>query len=74
MVTHELICMYPEVVGARLHEVIATDSDVFLTAFGINAETEMGPWLHYTIFPSLMVTGETMVVVIQDLILKLMLP
>ena len=50
--------MYPEVVGAHLHEVIATDSDVFLTAFGINAETEMGPWLRDTIVPSLILTGE----------------
>ena len=50
--------MYPEVVGAHLHEVIATDSDVFLTAFGINAETKMGPWLRDTIGPSLMLTGE----------------
>ena len=49
--------MYPEVVDARLHEVITTDSDVFLTAFGINTETEMGPGLHDIIVPSLMLTG-----------------
>ena len=55
--TDEFICMYPEVVDARLHEVITTDSDAFLTAFGINTETEMGPGLHDIIVPSLMLTG-----------------
>ena len=50
--------MYPEVVDARLHEVITTDSDVFLTAFGINTETEMGPGLHDIIVLFLMLTGE----------------
>ena len=56
--TDEFICMYPEVVDARLNEVIATKADVFLTTFGINAETKMGPCLHDIIVPSLILTGE----------------
>ena len=56
--TDEFIIMYPEVIDARLSQVIATDAQVFLNVFGIYAGTEMGPWLHEITAPSLILTGE----------------
>lgn len=50
--------MYPEVVNARFREFIATEAQVFLTAFGNSAGTEMDPWLHDMTVPSLILKGE----------------
>jgi 3-oxoadipate enol-lactonase len=48
----------PDVVEARLKQVIGTNPDVFLNVFHIYAETEMAPWLHEVPTPSLVLTGE----------------
>lgn len=45
-------------IEARKRQVIATDPDVFLNVFHIYAETEMSPWLHEVVAPSLVLTGE----------------
>ena len=49
---------HPEVVEARLKQVIATDAEVFLTVFRLYAGTEMAPWLHRVTAPCLVLTGE----------------
>lgn len=56
--TDNFIKTYPEIVEARLRQVIATDAQVFLNVFGIYAGTEMGPWIHEISAPSLILTGE----------------
>ncbi|WP_022726835.1 alpha/beta fold hydrolase [Fodinicurvata sediminis] len=48
----------PDVVQARLKQVVGTNPDVFLNVFHIYAETEMAPWLHEVSAPSLVLTGE----------------
>ncbi len=56
--TDGFIEQYPEVVENRLKQVIATDADIFLNVFRIYAGTEMEPWLHKVVAPSLVLTGE----------------
>ena len=48
----------PDLVQARLNEVLETPAEVFLAVFRIYAATEMGPWLHQITAPSLVLTGE----------------
>ncbi len=48
----------PDIVRARLDQVIACDPDVFLNVFDIYANCEMSPWLHEVDAPSLVLTGE----------------
>ena len=56
--TDDFIATHPDVVRARLEQVIATNPDVFLNVFRIYAGTEMAPWLHQVTAPSLVLTGE----------------
>jgi len=56
--TDNFIVTCPEIVEARLQQVIATNASVFLTVFGIYAGTEMAPWIHEIAAPSLILTGE----------------
>jgi pimeloyl-ACP methyl ester carboxylesterase len=56
--TDAFIAASPDVVEARLKQVIATKAEVFLNVFRIYAGTEMAPWLHEIAAPSLIVTGE----------------
>jgi len=56
--TDAFIAASPDVVEARLQQVIATNAEVFLNVFRIYADTEMAPWLHEVAAPSLIVTGE----------------
>ena len=56
--TDEFIDRSPEVVEARLQQVTDMDAEVFLNVFDIYAETEMSPWLHEVVAPSLVLTGE----------------
>lgn len=48
----------PNVVRARLDQVMSTNPEVFLNVFRIYAETEMAPWLKEVNTPSLVLTGE----------------
>jgi 3-oxoadipate enol-lactonase len=56
--TDEFIEQNPEIISARLKQVIDTDPDVFLNVFRIYAGTEMSPWLNLVKPPSLILTGE----------------
>lgn len=56
--TDEFARANPDVVQARLKQVMGTNPDVFLNVFHIYAETEMAPWLHEVSAPSLVLTGE----------------
>ena len=56
--TDAFIAANPDVVEARMQQVLATDSSVFLNVFDIYAQTEMSPWLHHVAAPSLVLTGE----------------
>lgn len=56
--TDEFIEQNPDIVSARLKQVIATNPDVFLNVFRIYAGTEMSPWLNRIKTPSLILTGE----------------
>lgn len=56
--TDGFITNHPNVVKARLEQVIATDARIFLNVFAIYADTEMAPWLHEINAPSLVLTGE----------------
>lgn len=48
----------PDMINARLQQVIDTPADVFLSVFWIYATTEMAPWLHRFDCPCLVLTGE----------------
>jgi pimeloyl-ACP methyl ester carboxylesterase len=48
----------PDIIRARLDQVIATDPSVFLNVFRIYASVEMMPWLHEIEAPCLVLTGE----------------
>jgi pimeloyl-ACP methyl ester carboxylesterase len=48
----------PDVIAARMRQVLQTDPEVFLTVFDIYAETEMAPWLGEVTAPALVLTGE----------------
>ena len=56
--TDQFIAENGEVVTARLKQVVGTNPDVFLNVFRIYAGTEMAPWLHQVMTPSLVLTGE----------------
>jgi len=56
--TDEFVVAQPELIEARIKQVTDTDPDVFLNVFHIYAETEMSPWLHQVMHPSLVLTGE----------------
>lgn len=56
--TNGFIENFPDMVEARLNQVIGTDPDVFLNVFRIYASVEMSPWLHEVTAPSLILTGE----------------
>ncbi len=56
--TDEFIAANPDIVEARMQQVVGTDAGVFLQVFAIYAETEMAPWLHEISAPSLVLTGE----------------
>ena len=48
----------PDVVQARLKQVLDTPEDVFTSVFDIYASTEMAAWLHQVDVPCLVLTGE----------------
>ncbi len=54
----EFIANYPDIVEARIKQVIETPEDVFLSVFEIYAATEMLPWLPQLDCPCLVMTGE----------------
>jgi len=56
--TDEFVVAQPELIEARIKQVTDTDPDIFLNVFHIYAETEMSPWLHQVVHPSLVLTGE----------------
>jgi len=56
--TDGFIAEHPEVIEARMAQVIGTNPEVFLNVFDIYAETEMAPWLHEITARSLVLTGE----------------
>lgn len=56
--TDAFIATSPEVVQARMDQVVGTDAEIFLNVFDIYAGTEMAPWLHEITAPSLVLTGE----------------
>ena len=56
--TDQFIEQHPDVVEARLKQVVDTDAAVFLNVFRIYAGTEMLPWLHEIKRPALVMTGE----------------
>ncbi|OED43550.1 alpha/beta hydrolase [Chromatiales bacterium (ex Bugula neritina AB1)] len=56
--TDSFIATHPEVIAARLQQVINTDPNIFLNVFRIYATTEMAPWIHEITHPCLVLTGE----------------
>ena len=56
--TDDFIAQNPETIDARMQQVIATDTDVFLNVFDIYATTEMAPWIAEVTHPALVLTGE----------------
>ena len=56
--TDQFTASSPDIVAARLKQVIDTDPEIFLNVFRIYASTEMLPWLHDIRCPSLVLTGE----------------
>jgi pimeloyl-ACP methyl ester carboxylesterase len=56
--TDAFIAANPDVIRARLDQVIATDPDVFLNVFRIYANFEMMSWLHEIECSCLVLTGE----------------
>ena len=48
----------PDVIDWRKQQVMDTPADVFLNAFDIYAETEMGPWLKEIAVQAMVLTGE----------------
>ena len=56
--TDEFTAAYPDVVAARLKQVLDTPENVFLNVFRIYADTEMISWLHQIQAPALVLTGE----------------
>ena len=56
--TDAFVAARPEVIEARIRQVIETPSDVFLSVFRIYAETEMAPWLGQIKASALVLTGE----------------
>ena len=56
--TDKFMADHPEIVERRKRQVLDTDQDVFMNVFEIYASTEMAPWLHEIVAPSLVLTGE----------------
>ena len=56
--TDEFIANSPDIVEARIKQVIETPKEVFLSVFDIYASTEMLPWLPQLECPCLVMTGE----------------
>ena len=56
--TDAFIEAHPEIIEARLQQVINTPAEVFLSVFWIYATTEMAPWLYRVDCPCLVLTGE----------------
>lgn len=56
--TDEFIASNPDIVSARLKQVVETNPDIFLNVFRIYAGTEMEAWLHQVDAPCLVLTGE----------------
>ncbi len=56
--TDEFIAQHPDIVDARLKQIIDMDVANFLNVFKIYAGTEMMPWLHEINVPTLVLTGE----------------
>lgn len=56
--TDDFAAARPDIIEWRKKQVMDTDPDVFLNVFDIYAETEMSPWLHEVVAPSLVLTGE----------------
>ena len=56
--TDALIAARPDVIEARLKQVVETPREVFLSVFEIYATSEMGPWLHEIKCPCLVLTAE----------------
>lgn len=56
--TDRFIAESPDIVKARLDQVLKTNADVFLNVFQIYASTEMAAWLDKITAPSLILTGE----------------
>jgi pimeloyl-ACP methyl ester carboxylesterase len=56
--TSEFAAARPEIISARMKQVLDCDPAVFLSVFHIYAETEMAPWLEEVDAPSLVLTGE----------------
>lgn len=56
--TDAFIANNGDVVEARMEQVIATDTEVFLNVFDIYVETEMAPWIADVTAPALVLTGE----------------
>lgn len=56
--TDDFIAANPDVISARIQQVVDTPPHVFLNVFRIYAGTEMAPWLHEVSTPSLVLTGE----------------
>ena len=56
--TDAFIKAHPDLVEARIDQVLSTDADVFMNVFRIYAGTEMLPWLNEIQVPCLVLTGE----------------
>ena len=56
--TDEFVKQQPQLVEARIKQVINTNADVFMNVFRIYAGTEMLPWLNEISVRSLVLTGE----------------
>ena len=56
--TDEFIANYPDIVEARIKQVVETPEEVFLSVFDIYAATEMLPWLPQLNCACLVMTGE----------------
>ena len=55
--TDEFIAARPEVIEARIKQVLDTPEEVFLSVFEVYAQTEMAPWLREVACPCLVLTG-----------------
>lgn len=56
--TDAFVKNHPDVVEAKIREVINTNPEVFANAFSLYSQTEMGPWLPEILAPGLVLTGE----------------
>lgn len=56
--TPQFAAARPDVIEARMKQVLGTDPAVFLSVFRLYAATEMAPWLPEVRAPALVLTGE----------------